>query len=143
MPIRTDEFEAGRTERDADGSRSATGVDPDSAIEEEKRLILAFLSRHHDRAFTEREIVMGVDFSPMLETGDGASSRGLWRQVSRNLGHAADRLTDVVGDAAATAVAVDDIDEALSALVEEGSVETREIETETGTTTYYRLADGE
>ena len=41
----------------------------------------------------------------------------------------------------ASGVLVDDVDEALSELVEEGIVESREVETDDGTTTYYRLAE--
>ena len=63
MPISTDEFESGTVEGGPDSE--------DAPIEEEKRLIVSFLSERRDRAFTEREIVLGVDFSPMYETESG------------------------------------------------------------------------
>ena len=125
MPISTDEFESGTLDEER-------GAD-DPPIEEEKELILSFLSERHDRAFTEREIVLGVDFSPIYETGTGRT-RGA-------LAGAADGLLDIAGTVTATAVVVDDVDEALSALVEEGAVESREVEADGATTTYYRLAE--
>ena len=63
MPISNDEFEAGTVE--------ASGADPisndeEGPIETEKDLITSFLSERPDTAFTEREIVLGVDFTPAL-----------------------------------------------------------------------------
>ncbi|MFC6940586.1 hypothetical protein ACFQE8_11525 [Salinirubellus sp. GCM10025818] len=131
MPISTDEFDSGTVD---DGDDSGSEEDP---IEEEKRLITSFLSERRDRAFTEREIVLGVDFSPMLESEGGR------RGLLSGIGAAADGLVDISGTITASAIVVDDVDEALAALVEEGTVESREVETGDGTTTYYRLADGD
>jgi hypothetical protein len=125
VPISTDEFESGTLDED----RGAE----DPPIEEEKELILSFLSERHDRAFTEREIVLGVDFSPIYERETG--------RIRGALAGAADGLLDIAGTVTATAVVVDDVDEALSALVEEGAVESREVEADGATTTYYRLAE--
>lgn len=127
MPISTDEFESGRVD--------AEDVDAEgSPIETEKDLIVSFLSERHDEAFTEREVVLGVDFSPAFETETGRRRQSL-------RGAAADGLLDITGTVTASAVLVDDVDEALSELVEEGIVESREVETDDGTTTYYRLAE--
>jgi hypothetical protein len=131
VPISTDEFDSGTAD---DGGGSGSEEDP---IEEEKRLITSFLSERRDRAFTEREIVLGVDFSPMLESESGR------RGLLSGIGAAADGLLDISGTITASAIVVDDVDEALAALVEEGTVESREVETGDGTTTYYRLADGD
>lgn len=122
MPISGDEFESGTVEDDADG---------ETPLESEKDLIVTFLSEHHDSAFTEREIVLGVDFSSLVaETSTPRFGAAL-----------VDTVSDLVGEATATVVVVDDVDEALAELVEEGTVETREVETEGGTETYYRLAE--
>jgi len=125
VPISTDEFESGTVEGGPDSE--------DAPIEEEKRLIVSFLSERRDRAFTEREIVLGVDFSPMYETESG--------RLRGTLAGVADGLLDAAGEVTASAVVVDDVDEALSALVEEGTVESREVETGDGVATYYRLVD--
>ena len=127
MPISTDEFESGGVDR---GDAAAKG----SPIETEKDLIVSFLSERHDEAFTEREVVLGVDFSPAFETEDGRRRQSL-------RGAAADGLLDITGTVTASAVLVDDVDEALSELVEGGTVDSREVETDDGTTTYYRLAE--
>lgn len=132
MPISTDEFDSGTVD-EGDGS----GSEEEDPIEEEKRLITSFLSERRDRAFTEREIVLGVDFSPMLEREGGR------RGLLSGIGAAVDGLLDIGGTITASAIVVDDVDEALAALVEEGTVESREVGTGDGTTTYYRLADGD
>jgi len=48
---------------------------------------------------------------------------------------------DLTGTVGATAIVVNDVDEALAELVEEGTVETKEVDTDGGTTVYYRLAE--
>ena len=125
MPISSDEFESGRFDRRDD--------DEGSPIETEKDLIVSFLSERHDEAFTEREVVLGVDFSPAFETESGRRRQSL-------RGAAADGLLDITGTVTASAV-LDDVDGALSERVEEGIVDSREVETDDGTTTYYRLAE--
>jgi hypothetical protein len=125
MPITGEEFEAGRAEPSSDA---------DAPIDDEKELILSFLSEREGRAFTEREIVMGVDFSPIYERERGGRPGGV-------AGPAVDGLVEVAGEVAASAIVVDDVDEALSALVDEGAVERKEIESGDGTAVYYRLAE--
>jgi hypothetical protein len=120
MPIDDDSFETGTVEAGAD----------EPPIAEEKRLILSFLSERPDQAFTEREIVLGVDFSPVVDDGGRTA-----------IGAVVDGLVDAAGDATASAMVVDDVDEALAALVEEGAVEKSAVETPEGTTTYYRLVE--
>ncbi|ERH01635.1 MAG: hypothetical protein J07HN6_01191 [Halonotius sp. J07HN6] len=56
------------------------------------------------------------------------------------LGSFTDGLIDFAGDVAATTIVVNDIDEALTELVEEGIVTTKEVETEDGVSVYYKLA---
>ncbi|WP_224269438.1 hypothetical protein [Haloprofundus salinisoli] len=126
MPISNDEFEAGTVE--------VTGDDPitndeEGPIETEKDLITSFLSERPDKAFTEREIVLGVDFTPVF-----------MNRTRHPLGSLSDGLIDFAGDVTATTIVVDDIDEALDELVEEGIVTSKEVETEDGTSLYYRLA---
>lgn len=126
MPISNDEFQAGTVE--------VSGEDPiandeEGPIETEKDLITSFLSERPDKAFTEREIILGVDFSPAFMD-----------QTRNPLGSLADGLIDFAGDVTATTIVVNDVDEALSELVEEGIVTTKEVETEDGPSVYYRLA---
>jgi hypothetical protein len=126
MPISTDEFEAGTLDESGDEPSTDDEADP---IETEKDLVTSFLSERPDRAFTEREIVLGVDYSPVF-----------MNRTQNPLGSFADGLIDFAGDVAATTIVVNDIDEALTELVEEGIVTTNEVETEDGTTLYYKLA---
>ena len=126
MPISNDEFEAETVE--------ASGADPvsndeEGPIETEKDLITSFLSERPDRAFTEREIVLGADFTPAL-----------MHQTQNPLGKLADGLVNIAGNVTATTIVIDDVDEALDELVEEGIVTTREIETRDGSVVYYRIA---
>jgi hypothetical protein len=126
MPISNDEFEAGSVEV---GSDEPSADDADDPIETEKDLVTSFLSERPERAFTEREIVLGVDYSPVFMD-----------RTQSSLGSFADGLIDFAGDVAATTIVVNDIDEALAELVEEEVVTTKEVETEDESTTYYKLA---
>lgn len=129
MPISTDEFEAGA----AEGDGSFVELE-DGPLESEKELITSFLSERHDRAFTRREVVLGVDFSSTIETyGD---YQGIVSEVTET-------ATSGVGDVVASTIVVDDVNEALAALVEEGTVETTDVDVGGETETYYRLADGD
>ncbi|MDS0284478.1 hypothetical protein [Haloarcula onubensis] len=126
MPISNDEFEAGTVE--------ASGADPisndeEGPIETEKDLITSFLSERQDKAFTEREIVLGADFTPAL-----------MHQTQNPLGKFADGLINLAGNVTATTMVIDDVDEALDELVEEGIVTTKEIEAGDGSVVYYRIA---
>jgi len=125
MPISNDEFKAGTLDESGEEPSTDDEVDP---IETEKDLVTSFLSERPDRAFTEREIVLGVDYSPVFMD-----------RTDSSLGSFADGLIDFAGDVAATTIVVNDIDEALTELVEEGIVTTKEVETEDGTTVYYKL----
>jgi len=131
MPITDDEFDAGTVED------SAGDIDvEEDPIETEKDLILSFLSERVGRAFTEREIVLGVDFSPVYADETGTNV------VSRAIGTVTGGLVDLSGDVAASAIVVDDVDKALEDLVEDGTVQVTEVENEAGETeAYYRLSD--
>ena len=126
MPISNDEFEVGTVE--ASGSDPISN-DEEGPIETEKDLITSFLSERPDRAFTEREIVLGADFTPAL-----------MNQTQNPLGKLADGLINLAGNVTATTMVIDDVDEALNELVEEGIVTTKEIETGDGTVVHYRIA---
>lgn len=126
MPISNGEFEAGSIDVGSDESGDDNEIDP---IETEKDLVTSFLSERPERAFTEREIVLGVDYSPVF-----------MNRTQSSLGSFADGLIDFAGDVAATTIVVNDIDEALAELVEEDVVTTKEVETEDGTSVYYKLA---
>jgi len=126
MPISTDEFDAGAVDESGDEPSADDEVDP---IETEKDLVTSFLSERPDRAFTEREIVLGVDYSPVFMD-----------RTQSSLGSFADGLIDFAGDVAATTIVVNDIDDALTELVEEEIVTTKEVETDDGTSVYYKLA---
>jgi len=125
MPISTDEFKAGTVD-ESDDEPTDDEVDP---IETEKDLVTSFLSERPDRAFTEREIVLGVDYTPVFMD-----------RTQSSLGSFADGLIDFAGDVAATTIVVNDIDDALTELVDEEIVTTKEVETADGTTVYYTLA---
>ena len=103
--------------------------DEEDPIGTEKDLITSFLSERPNEAFTEREVVLGVDFSPALMD-----------RTQNPLGSLADGIIDFAGDVTATTIVVNDVDEALAELVDEGVVNAKEIQTEDGTTIYYQLA---
>jgi len=125
MPISDDEFQDGTVDGRAENPAPSDENDP---IETEKNLITSFLSERPDRAFTEREIVLGVDFSPALMD-----------RTQSTLGSLADGIIDFAGDVTATTIVVNDVDEALAELVDEGVITEKEIETADGTTVYYQL----
>ena len=125
MPISDTEWNGGAR---AD-SASATGTTPVGEYEDEKELVVAFLSENVDNAYTKTEIVRGVDF------GNDARPETI-REVLTEI---QDELVDIAGDVVASGMLVGDIDEALDELVTEGMVAEKEIETADGATTYYRL----
>lgn len=125
MPISDDEFEAGTVDA---GGDDPVANDEAGPLETEKDLVTSFLSERPDRAFTAREIVLGVDFSPVF-----------MNRTRNPFGSLVDGVIDVAGDATASAIVVDDVEEALEELVDEGVVAAKEVETDDGTTTYYRI----
>ncbi|WP_251342901.1 hypothetical protein [Haloplanus halophilus] len=125
MPISDDEWDDGSR---AD-SATAAGTTPVGDYEDEKELIVAFLSENVDNAYTRTEIVRGVDF------GNDARPETI-REVLTEI---QDELVDLAGDVVASGMLIDDVDEALDELVAEGTVAEKEVETGDGTTTYYRL----
>ena len=125
MPISDTEWDDGVRADNA----SAPGTTPVSEYEDEKELIVAFLSENVDNAYTKTEIVRGVDF------GNDARPETI-REVLTEI---QDELVDVAGDVVASGMLVDDVDEALDELVAEGMVAKKEVETADGTATYYRL----
>ncbi|MFB6168832.1 MAG: hypothetical protein ABEJ43_08295 [Haloferacaceae archaeon] len=129
MPISDDEWDAGaRAARDSTGETTPVGE-----YDDEKDLIVAFLSENVDSAYTRTEIVRGVDF------GNDARPES----VGEVLTEIQDELVDLAGDVVASGMLVDDVDEALDELVAEGTVVEKSVETGDGTTTYYRLNTGE
>jgi hypothetical protein len=71
MPISEEEFEAGTVEVSGD---EPIANDEEGPIETEKDLITAFLSERPDKAFTEREIVLGLILAPRSWIGRGIHS---------------------------------------------------------------------
>ena len=129
MPISDTEWDDGVR---AD-SGSATGTTPVGEYDDEKELIVAFLSENVDNAYTRSEIIRGVDF------GNDARPESI-REVLTEI---QDELVDLAGDVVASGMLVDDVDEALDELVTEGMVAEKEVETGEETTTYYRLNTGD
>jgi hypothetical protein len=125
MPISDDEWDRGARRDGATQSRTT----PVGEYEDEKDLIVAFLSENVDNAYTKAEIVRGVDF------GNDARPESI-REVLTEI---QDELVDLAGDIVASGMVVDDIDEAIDELVAEGMVAEKAVETAAGTTTYYRL----
>ena len=124
MPISDAEWDSG-----AHGDGSEAPTTPVGEYEDEKDLIVAFLSENVDNAYTEREIILGVDF------GDNASPD----TIRETLADIPNEIVDLMGNIVASGMVVDDIDEALEELVEEGTVVSKDVETGSETTTYYRL----
>jgi|GEM_PF-1997107 len=129
MPISDTEWDSGTT---ADATDTAATT-PVGDYEDEKELIVAFLSENADNAYTRTEIVRGVDF------GDDARPESI-REVLTEI---QDELVDLAGDVVASGMVVDDVDEALDELVAEEMVAEKTVETGDGTTTYYRLNTGD
>ncbi|MDT3437972.1 hypothetical protein [Haloarcula sp. 1CSR25-25] len=129
MPISNDEWDNGSTADSADTAATT----PVGDYEDEKELIVAFLSENVDNAYTRSEIIRGVDF------GNDARPESI-REVLTEI---QDELVDLAGDVVASGMLVDDVDEALDELVTEGMVVEKEVETGEGTTTYYRLNTGD
>lgn len=125
MPISRDEWAAGAVDDTAVTPQTTPVGDYDT----EKSLIVAFLSENVDTAYTREEIFRGVDF------GNDARPETI-REVLTEI---QDELVDLAGDVVASGMLVDDLDEALSELVEEGTVVARDVETDGGTRTFYRL----
>lgn len=124
MPIDADEWEAGSVEPDAwDEAADPLGT--------EKRLIVAFLGEDVGTAYTTEEILAGVEFAADDRSG---TRRGPLADVG-------DAVLDAVSHVVAAGIVLGDVEQALAELVEAGVVEAREIETEDGTETYYRIAD--
>jgi hypothetical protein len=129
MPISDTEWDDGTTADSADTAATT----PVGEYEDEKELIVAFLSENVDNAYTRREIIRGVDF------GNDARPES----ISEVLTEIQDELVDLAGNVVASGMLVDDVDDALDELVAEDMVAEKEVETGDGTTTYYRLNTGE
>lgn len=129
MPISDHEWERGAREASADAAETT----PVGAYEDEKELIVAFLSENADNAYTRGEILRGVDF------GNDARPE----TIGEVLTEIQDELVDLAGDVVASGMLVGDVDEALDELVAEETVAEKEVQTDDGTTTYYRLNTGD
>jgi hypothetical protein len=128
MPITESEWTRG--EIDAGGG--LTDANAVGEYDTEKDLVVSFLSENHERAFTRAEIVRGVDFGEAAEP----------ETVGETLTNLPNQLLDVVGDLVASGIVVDDVSDALDELVEEGTVERKQVERGDGEPeVYYRLAD--
>jgi hypothetical protein len=125
MPISDAEWDTGAR----NDSKEAAETSPVGEYEDEKELIVAFLSENADTAYTRGEIIRGVDF------GNDARPES----IQEVLTEIQDELVDAVGDLVASGMVVDDVDEALDELVAEEMVAEKEVETNDGTTMYYRL----
>jgi len=128
MPINESEWSGGEVTPEEDFEEAT----PVGEYDTEKDLVLAFLSENHDSAFTRVEVVRGVDF------GDAKSGE----TVAEKLLMLPNQLVDIAGDLTASGIVVDDVSEALDALVEEGTVERKKVQRLDGEPeVYYRLAD--
>jgi hypothetical protein len=129
MPISDAEWDTGAR----NDSKDTAATSPVGEYDDEKELIVAFLSENVDTAYTRSEIIRGVDF------GNDARPES----IQEVLTEIQDELVDAVGDLVASGMVVDDIDDALDELVAEGMVAEKEVETKDGTTKYYRLNTNE
>lgn len=134
MPITDEEFEAGQVDTTADVPDTTPVGDYDS----ERDLVLAFLDENPDAAFTQREVLLGVDFD---ESDDPSSVRETYETgYGAALGDAANEVVDIAGDVTATAMVVGDVDDALASLVADGTVERSDVVVGGDARTYYRVA---
>ena len=125
MPITEREWNEG----EFDPNQAPPQTEPVGEYENDKDLILAFLSENGDRAYTEPEIHRGVDFG---KTDDPET-------VYEILSLLPNTILDVVGEAAATGLVSDNIEKALADLVGEGTIERHDLERDGETVPYYRL----
>ena len=128
MPISDTEWDRGTT-----GSTDTAATTPVGDYEDEKELIVAFLSENADNAYTRSEIIRGVDF------GNDARPESI-REVLTEI---QDELVDLAGDVVASGMVIDDVDEALDELVAEEMVAEKAVETDDGATTHFRLNTGD
>lgn len=129
MPLSDIEWDSGAR---AD-SGSVVGTIPVGEYDDEKRLLVAFLSENADNAYAKTEVIRGVDF------GNDARPEKI-RDVLTEI---QDQLADVARDIVASGMLIDDIHGALDERAAEGAVATKDIETSDGTTTHYRLETDE
>lgn len=125
MPITNREWDEGRFDAD----ESAPQTDTVGEYETDKDLILAFLSRNGEKAYTRAEIHRGVDFG---EAEDPDT-------VHEKLSVLPNSILDAAGDIAASGLVSDDIDEALAELVAEDTIKRRNLDRDGEPVTYYRL----
>jgi hypothetical protein len=126
VPITDAEFERGEyVEDEAIDAIAATGDH-----EDERDLVIAFLGQNVGYAFTEGEIVRGVDY------GDNETDGLLDVLIG-----APAQAVDVIGDVAASAEVVSGIEGVLDDLVAEGIVERSEVTDGDETVAYYRISD--
>jgi hypothetical protein len=134
MPISSAEFEDGRLDTTTETPDTTTVGEYDS----ERDLVLAFLDENADAAYTEREVLLGVDFD---DSDDPATVRESYDSGhGEALGDPANEVVDLVGDVTATAMVAGDVSEALDSLVAEGAVERATVTTGGESRTYYRVA---
>ena len=137
MPIDATEWDEGRIVGDEAGPETT----PVDEYDSEKDLVVAFLDENAGNAYTKWEIVRGVDFDSSDDPSQIRDTLG--RRRRDPTGEIAKDVTDAVGDVVASGIVVDDVDEVMDELVEEGTVEAKEIEVDGETETYYRLASSE
>ena len=125
MPITEREWDDGEFDTDENAPETDAVGDYDT----DKDLILAFLAENADQAYTKPEIHRGVDFG---ETDDPETIREKLTMLPNT-------LVDLAGDAAATGLVSDDIDEALAELVAEDTVTKKQLDRDGESVDYYRL----
>lgn len=127
MPITDDEWAAGRL----DPRRSRPPTTPVGEGDGETDRVRSFLGRNADRAFTAREIRRGVT-ADESDDADAARSAG-----------ASEGAADAVVEEGTGDVDGPDVQAVLDDLVEEGAVVAKDIDTDDGSETYYRLNTGD
>ncbi|MWG35921.1 hypothetical protein [Halomarina oriensis] len=134
MPITGEEFESGQVETTVD----VPDTTPVGEYDSERNLVLAFLDENPEAAFTEREVLLGVDFD---ESDDPSTVRESYETgYGEALGDAANEVVDLAGDLTATTLVLGDVDDALTSLVAEGTVERADVVVGGDARTYYRVA---
>lgn len=138
MPIDDSEWDDGELDNTRDQAETVPVGDHDA----ETDLVGAFLDANAGRAYTAREIAVGVGFDEADDPDAVGSAVSKASPRTNVTGQVGEEVTDPVGDLTAGDTSLDAVHEALDELVEEGTVVAKDVETDEGTETYYRRNTG-
>ena len=138
MPIGDSEWRDGTLDNANDEPETVPVEDRNA----ENERIEDFLQANDDRAYTAREVLVGVGFDADEDADTVGAEVEKASPRTHVLGEVGDDVEDPVGDLVGDDTELSDIQSALDDLVEEGTAVTKEVETDEGTETYYRYNTG-